>query len=107
MLKVMNQSEGGSMAKTFPWEHSYQDAMLELNPAELPGKVKRAVCELAARSRELLLVQDAASIAEWQAIADALHDLSVIEKHELTSSAEASTPADPPPPTGPRTRDAA
>jgi hypothetical protein len=104
MLEVMRDHEDGAEQKEYAWRKSYRSAMMELNPAELPAKVKLAVRELAARSQELLPARDPASIAEWQAIADALHNLSLIDKQESTSSSDAATPADPPRPP-PTTRD--
>ncbi len=74
------------MTQTFPWQRSYQDAMLELNPAELPGKLKIAVAELQERIRELF-ARDSRSSVEWQAIADARNNLSAIEKYELRAAA--------------------
>lgn len=80
------------MTQTFPWQRSYQDAMLELNPVELPVKFRIAVSELQQRSRELLLARDSKASVEWQAIADARNNLSAIEKYELCAAAETGQP---------------
>lgn len=76
--------EGTSMSTNFSWHQSYQEAMLELNLAELPGKIRRAVQELQQRSGELLYARDPESGKEWQAICDALTNLSVIQRYELS-----------------------
>lgn len=83
------------MTKAFSWQQSYQDALLELNPAELRIKIRRAILELEKRSRELALVQGAESGAERQAIADALNGLGAIEKFELTVPCESVSPNGP------------
>ena len=70
--------------KAFSWQGSYQDALLELDPAELCRKVARAVSELEKRSQELMFTNDAESFKERQAIADALNGLGDIQRHELT-----------------------
>jgi len=105
MLEVMKDREDGAEPNEPAWRKSYRSAMIELNPAALPAKVTLAVRELAARSQQLLPARDPASLAEWQAIADALNNLSLIDKHESTSI-EAATPADsarpPGQPTAPR-----
>ena len=76
------------MDETFSWQKSYQEAMLELNLPELPAKIRRAVTELREREKELLLKREAASLAEWQAISDALNNLSAIARSELASDCE-------------------
>ncbi len=81
------------MTQTFPWQRSYQDAMLELDPVELRAKVQLALSELQERSRELLAARDSESSVEWQAIADARSNLSVIQRHELASSPGGERPA--------------
>ena len=80
------------MTKAFSWQPSYQDALLELNPAELRTKIRRAILELETRSRELAFVQGAESAAERQAIADALNGLGAIERFELTVPCESVNP---------------
>ena len=73
------------MSELFSWQQSYQAAMLELNLAELRVKLKDAIFALQERGRELMFARDAESAVEWQAIADALNNLSVIERYELSS----------------------
>jgi hypothetical protein len=58
--------------------------LLELNPAELPAKIARAVSELEKRSRELMFTQAAESLIERQAVADALNGLRAIQRTELS-----------------------
>lgn len=82
------KSEDEEMRSTFSWHASYEAAMLELNPVELPAKVMRAVDELKQRSQELAFNRDANSANEWQALADALNNLSAIQKWELSPSLE-------------------
>ena len=72
------------MSNMYAWQRSYQDAMLELDPSEMPAKLKRAASELQERAEELMSARDATSILEWQAIGDALNNLRVIERHELS-----------------------
>lgn len=74
---------GEGTQNEYSWQRSYQDAMLELNPAELGAKVRRAVSELQLRSSELQLSHEGEAFREWQAIADALNNLRAIEKFEL------------------------
>jgi hypothetical protein len=83
MLNPMNHSVDGRMAKVYTWQRSYQDALLELDPAELHTKIGLAVSDLEKRNRELMLSQDAEAFSERQAIADALNGLDSIRKHEL------------------------
>jgi hypothetical protein len=73
----------------YAWQSRYADAMLELNPSELAAKVKLANEELYRRSKELMFARDAESMAEWQALADALNNLTAIQKHELGATKEA------------------
>ena len=70
--------------KIYSWQQSYQDALLELNPPELRAKISRAVSELEKRRRELIFTQDRESLAESQAIIDALNGLGAIERFELS-----------------------
>ena len=72
------------MKKIYFWQQSYQDALLELNPAALRARIARAVSELEKRKRELTLAQDKESLVERQAIVDALNGLGAIERFELT-----------------------
>ncbi len=76
------------MQKVYPWQQSYQDALLELNQTELRTKIARAVSELEKRIRELMPAQDADSVTERQAIADALHGLGALKKIELPAPFE-------------------
>lgn len=78
------------MSNMFAWQRSYRDAMLELDPSEMPAKLKLAASELRERSKELMFARDAAFLMEWQAIADALNNLSVIERYELSTGFESS-----------------
>lgn len=71
------------MTTLYSWQPCYQDALLELDPAELPAKIARARSELEKRSRELIFVQDPASVAERQAVTDALNGLGAIQRLEL------------------------
>jgi hypothetical protein len=75
----------------YAWQRPYVEAMLELNPSELPGKVDFAKEELHRRSEELMFARDAESMAEWQAVADALNNLTAIQKHELKTTRERET----------------
>lgn len=75
----------------YGWQRSYTEAMLELNPSELPAKVRLAYEELHRRSKELMFARDAESMTEWQALADALNNLTAIQKHELGTTKEADT----------------
>ena len=83
------------MTKLFPWQRSYRDALLELNPVELRVKINRAVSELQNRSRELMFAQDVQSLIERQAVMDALNGLDSIERYELTAPFEALIPSRP------------
>lgn len=85
MLEI---SEDESMSELYAWHRSYQDAMLELNVSEMPAKFKRAASELRERAQELMFARDAASILEFQAIGDALNNLSAIERSELAPGLE-------------------
>ena len=76
------------MKRDYCWQQSYQDALLELNHVDLRAKISHAVSELEKRIRELRLVQDVESIAERQAIADALHGLDAIRRFELAVPSE-------------------
>ena len=71
------------MTKIYFWQPSYRDALLELNPAELPAKIARAVSELQKRSRELMFTPGEESLFERQAVADALNGLRAIQRFEL------------------------
>jgi hypothetical protein len=73
----------------YPWQRSYTEAMLELNPSELPAKVKLAYEDLHRRNKELMFARDAESMTEWQALADAINNLTAIQKHELGATKEA------------------
>jgi hypothetical protein len=84
----MDGMNGEGAQNVYSWQRSYQDAMLELNPAELGAKVRRAVSELQLRSSELLLSREGEAFREWQAITDALNNLRAIEKFELNSAGE-------------------
>lgn len=75
--------------KVFTWRQSYQDALLETDPAEMRTKLSRAFTELEQRNRELMFRRDAESLSEMQAIADACNGLRAIEKTELTLPVEA------------------
>lgn len=77
------------MKKVYAWQQSYQDALLELNPAELAEKMRRAVSELEKRRAELMFAQNSESLAERQAVIDALNGLGAISRFEL------SVPLDP------------
>jgi hypothetical protein len=83
------------MKGSYSWQQSYQDALLELNSAELHAKISQAVSELEKRIRELTFVQDVESIAERQAIADALHGLDAIRRFELAAPSEPGRPPQP------------
>jgi hypothetical protein len=80
------------MKKSYSWQQSYQDALLELNPAELRAKLSRAVSELEKRRLELMVAQDKESLAERQAITDALNGLGAISRFELTVPCEPGCP---------------
>jgi len=83
MLELMRHSGGGCLTTLYSWQPCYQDALLELDPAELPAKIARARSELEKRSRELIFVQEPASVAERQAVTDALNGLGAIQRLEL------------------------
>ena len=83
------------MKTIYSWQHSYQDALLELNPAELPAKIRRAVSELEARRSELMFAQDTESLAERQAVVDALNGLGAISRFELSVPCESGYPPRP------------
>jgi hypothetical protein len=83
------------MKKVYFWQQSYQDALLELNPAALRAKIARVVSELEKRKRELMLAQDKESLAERQAIVDALNGLGAIERFELTVPLDPGCPRRP------------
>jgi hypothetical protein len=83
------------MRKVYFWQQSYQDALLELNPAALRARIARAVSELEKRKRELMLAQDKESLVERQAIVDALNGLGAIERFELTVPLDPGCPARP------------
>ncbi|MFZ3340902.1 MAG: hypothetical protein WA213_08475 [Terriglobales bacterium] len=85
------------MEEIYSWQQSYHDALLELNPAELRVKIIRAVSELERRNRELLSAQEAESLAERQAIVDALNGLGAIERFELLAPFELPVSGDPAP----------
>ena len=80
------------MTNLYSWQQSYQDALLELNPAELRAKIGHAVSELESRIRELMSHQDAETVAERQAIRDALNGLHALERSELTMPFETGSP---------------
>ena len=88
MLESMKSMDGEGKKDEFSWQRSYRDAMLELRPAELGAKVRLAVSELELRSSELLLSHEGELIREWQAIADAMSNLRVIERCELKAALE-------------------
>ena len=92
MLELTNHG-GVAMTNLYSWQQSYQDALLELNPAQLPVNIDRAVSELEQRIRELMSVQDVESIAERQAIVDALRGLDTIKRFELTKPSQAGAKA--------------
>jgi len=71
------------MKKIYSWQRSYQDALLELNQTELRAKIARAVSELEKRRLDLKSAQDNESLAERQAIVDALNGLGAIQRFEL------------------------
>jgi hypothetical protein len=72
------------MMEIYPWQQSYRDALLELNPAQLQSKIARAISELEIRSWELMFTQAADSLIERQAVADALNGLRAIQRFELS-----------------------
>jgi hypothetical protein len=83
------------MKRIYSWQPTYQDALLELNPAALRVKIARAISELEKRKRELMLAQDKKSLAERQAIVDALNGLGAIERFELTVALDPGCPPQP------------
>jgi hypothetical protein len=80
------------MKQVYSWQQAYQDALLELNQTELRTKVARAVSELEKRRQELMFAQDKASLAERQAIIDALNGLGAIQRFELSVPCEPGLP---------------
>ncbi|MGA9473901.1 MAG: hypothetical protein WBV36_15650 [Terriglobales bacterium] len=83
------------MTTLYSWQPCYQDALLELDPAALPAKIARARSELEKRSRELIFAQDPASVAERQAVTDALNGLGAIQRLELIAPFETGGPGRP------------
>lgn len=83
------------MTNFYPWQQSYQEALLELNPAELRANIGRAVSELENRIRELMSNQDVETVAERQAIRDALNGLRAVERSELTVPFKTGSPKRP------------
>ena len=75
--------------RVYSWQKLYQEAMLELNDAELRDKLNRAVSELRERGRQLVFAQGEESRKERQAITDALNGLSAIAGEDLPASSEA------------------
>jgi hypothetical protein len=73
------------MAVKFQWQKVYQSALLELDPTELPKKIKLAHTAKRQRDEELMVGHDARNFEEQRAIADALRNLAVLERLELKS----------------------
>jgi hypothetical protein len=73
------------------WQDLYKAAMLELNSTKLRNQLQLARAAMYQRSEELVQDCGAFSLGERRAIADALRNLSVLERYELKSDIEACT----------------
>jgi hypothetical protein len=71
------------MAPKCDWQEAYKAAMLELNPKQLPQRIRIAQAAIRERAKELMRSRDRNSIEERWAVADALSNLALLERTEL------------------------
>jgi hypothetical protein len=74
------------MTQDAHWQDLYKAAMLELNPMELRVKIAVALEAMRVRDEELRQSPQPGSLEECRAIADAVHNLTVLKKVELRPS---------------------
>jgi hypothetical protein len=74
------------MTQDAHWQDLYKAAMLELNPLELRVKIAVALEAMRVRDEELQQSPEPGSSEERRALADAVHNLSVLRRVELRPS---------------------
>lgn len=68
------------------WQELYKSAVLELNPLVMRTKINIAMEAMRERDEQLRQLHDPNALDERRAIADAVHNLTTLEKLELRSA---------------------
>ncbi len=73
------------MREDVRWQHLYETAIVEPDPATLVEKIRLASAAMQQRRKDLAQTHDAGSVEEQRALADALKNLEALERLELRS----------------------
>ena len=72
------------MKTNISWKDLYAAAMLELDRANLPGKIESAEAAIKGALQELACDRDLRNVEEAQAMADALRNLQTLQRIECS-----------------------
>jgi hypothetical protein len=73
------------------WQELYNAAMLELEHANLRGRIEAAQTAIRQAMEELASNRELRTVEETQAMADALHNLQTLQRVELRTPASATS----------------